>query len=100
MIDDIGKRLENLLTEINILKDKRKEIDGKIKIKEQELENCCRELLSLQQELTSPHQPKNDVPQILSKYNTPEWALKEQQFLIEITINAKCAVARLRKCIT
>lgn len=76
MIDDIGKRLENLLTEINILKDKRKEIDGKIKIKEQELENCCRELLSLQQELTSPHQPKNDVPQILSKYNTPEWRAK------------------------
>lgn len=76
MINDIGKRLENLLTEINILKDKRKEIDGKIKIKEQELENCCRELLSLQQELTSPHQPRYDVPQILSKYNTPEWRAK------------------------
>mgnify|MGYP000164545778 FL=1 len=55
MINDIEKRIETLLAEINIFKIERKEIDEKIKSKKQELENCSRELLSLQQELTCPH---------------------------------------------
>lgn len=40
MINDIEKRIETLLAEINILKNERKEIDEKIKSKKQELENC------------------------------------------------------------
>ena len=71
MVNDIEKRIENLLTEINILKDKKKEIEEQIKSKEQELGNCHKEQLSLQQELTRPHQPRYDVSQIPSKYNTP-----------------------------
>ena len=70
MINDIEKRIETLLAEINILKNERKEIDEKIKSKEQELEYCHRELLSLRQELTCPHQPRYDMSQIPSKYNT------------------------------
>ena len=38
MINDIEKRIETLLAEINILKNERKEIDEKIKSKKQELE--------------------------------------------------------------
>lgn len=34
MVNDIEKRIENLLTEINILKDKKKEIEEQIKSKE------------------------------------------------------------------
>lgn len=82
MINDIEKRIENLLTEINILKNERKEIDEKINSKEQELENCRRELLSLRQELTCPHQPRYDVSQIPSKYNTKEWHAKKEAILL------------------
>ena len=76
MVNDMEKRSENLLTEINILKNKKKEIEEQIKSKEQELGNCHKELLSLQQELTRPHQPRYGVSQIPSKYNTPEWRAK------------------------
>ena len=81
MVNDIEKRIENLLTEINILKDKKKEIEEQIKSKEQELGNCHKEQLSLQQELTRPHQPRYDVSQIPSKYNTPEWRAKRAAIL-------------------
>ena len=81
MVNDIEKRIENLLTEINILKDKKKEIEEQIKSKEQELGNCHKELLSLQQELTRPHQPRYGVSQIPSKYNTPEWRAKRAAIL-------------------
>ena len=82
MINDIEKRIGTLLAEINILKIERKEIDEKIKSKKQELENCSRELLSLQQELTCPHQPKYDMPQIPSKYRTKEWYAKRDAILL------------------
>ena len=82
MINDIEKRIETLLAEINIFKIERKEIDEKIKSKKQELENCSRELLSLQQELTCPHQPKYDMPQIPSKYRTKEWYAKRDAILL------------------
>ena len=58
-INDKNMQKETLLTEINILKNERKEIDEKTKSKEQEV--------------TCPHQPRYDVSQIPSKYNTPEW---------------------------
>lgn len=82
MINDIEKRIENLLAEINILKNERKEIDEKVKSKEQELENCHRELLSLRQELTCPHQPRYDASQIPSKYNTKEWHAQKEAILL------------------
>ena len=82
MINDIEKRIETLLAEIHIFKIERKEIDEKIKSKKQELENCSRELLSLQQELTCPHQPKYDMPQIPSKYRTKEWYAKRDAILL------------------
>lgn len=82
MISDIEKQIENLITEINILKKERKEIDEKINSKEQELDNCRRELLSLRQKLTCPHQPKYDMPQIPSKYNSKEWYGKKEAILL------------------
>ena len=66
-INDKNMQKETLLTEINILKNERKEIDEKTKSKEQEV--------------TCPHQPRYDVSQIPSKYSTPEWRAKRAAIL-------------------